>query len=102
MLHPLAFGLVGYSVQDILLKRPGSHTPSTPTWWNVGNGCHRGCIMRNKLPIPRQTILGAVEERRVNRIVRVFIPRPVGLVAIVAAFVAKGLFERPGVVAVPG
>lgn len=57
--------------------------------------------MRNILPIARQTVIGPIEERRVYWIVCVFIPCPVGLIAIVATLVAEGLLECSSVVAVP-
>lgn len=66
---------------------------------DIGTGFR--AFVRNIGPITRHTILGAVEDGIAVDIVGVFRPRPVRLVAPVAAFIAQGLLVGPGEVAMP-
>lgn len=58
--------------------------------------------MSNIVAVTGHTVLGAIEERRVDRVVHVFVPGPVGLVTIVATLVAQSGLIGPGEQPVPG
>ena len=88
----------------ILFEWSRSHTPTSLLWRCLDNWVwpELGIIMRDVCSIPRQAIVGSVKYWRLFGIIRVLFPGPVGQVSIVAALIAEGLFEGPGIIAVPG
>lgn len=57
--------------------------------------------MRDVRAVSGHTVGRAVEDGRVARVIGVFVPRPVWLVAGVTALIAEGLFVGPSEITVP-
>jgi hypothetical protein len=84
-----------------LLERPCLDAPSTVPRSNDKTRRRFGAVVRDVRPVPGHAVRRAVEDRRMERVGRVFIPRPVRQVAGVAALITQGLLVCPGKVAVP-
>lgn len=86
----------------VLFERACRHASAARPGGEVLVFCDGRVVVWDVLAVAGDAVVGSVEDRGVERVVCVFLPCPVGLVAVVAAFVAKGLLVGPGEVAVPG
>lgn len=77
-----------YSSEYILLERPRCHTATTMARLQEDIRTSFRTFMRNIRPVARHAVLGAIEDGIAVRVVGIFRPRPVRLVAPIPAFIA--------------
>lgn len=88
-------------MMNLLLEWTSRDAPSTRPGRDKRVFRRRSVIMWHILAVPGHAILGAVEYGRIDRIVDVVSPVPVGLISFISTFVSKSLFVCPGEITVP-